>query len=183
LGLLLIAVFWTLNWTLPGLRTHWGFFPLWLGYCLTVDGLVFLRRGDSLFMRDRKAYALLFLISMPGWWLFELLNLRLQNWVYLGMEEFSDLEYFLLSSLSFSTVIPAVFGTAELSGSFNWIRNLPNGPKVFPTRRNLIFFRSFRIGDVHPDADLAKVFLPLCLAQYFLPDRAMEPPIRSSITV
>ena len=140
LGLLLIAVFWTLNWTLPVLRTHWGFFPLWLGYCLTVDGLVFLRRGDSLFMRDRKAYVLLFLISMPGWWLFELLNLRLQNWVYLGMEEFSDLEYFLLSSLSFSTVIPAVFGTAELSGSFNWIRNLPNGPKICPTRSNLILF-------------------------------------------
>ncbi|MEC8843023.1 MAG: hypothetical protein VXX42_03500, partial [SAR324 cluster bacterium] len=72
LGLLLIAVFWTLNWTLPGLRTHWGFFPMWLGYCLTVDGLVFMRKGNSLLSRAPKAYALMFLISMPGWWLFEL---------------------------------------------------------------------------------------------------------------
>ncbi|MED5289916.1 MAG: hypothetical protein VX417_08005, partial [SAR324 cluster bacterium] len=99
LGLVLVVVFWTLNWTLPGLRTHWGFFPMWLGYCLTVDGLVFMRKGNSLLSRDLKAYALMFLISMPGWWLFELFNLRLQNWVYLGMEEFSNLEYFLLSSL------------------------------------------------------------------------------------
>ena len=41
LGLALVAVFWILNWTLSGLRTHWGFFPLWLGYCLTVDALVY----------------------------------------------------------------------------------------------------------------------------------------------
>ncbi|SVE30805.1 uncharacterized protein METZ01_LOCUS483659, partial [marine metagenome] len=43
LGLGLIAVFWPLNWMLTGLRTHWGFFPLWLGFCLTVDALT-LRR-------------------------------------------------------------------------------------------------------------------------------------------
>ena len=140
LGLVLVAVFWTLNWTLPGLRTHWGFFPMWLGYCLTVDGLVFMRKGNSLLTRDPKAYALMFLISMPGWWLFELFNLRLQNWVYLGMEEFSNLEYFLLSSLSFSTVMPAVFGTAELAGTFLWIRNLPKGPQISPNTRNLNLF-------------------------------------------
>ena len=40
-GLVLTAVFWTLNWSLSGMRTHWGFFPMWLGYCLTVDALVF----------------------------------------------------------------------------------------------------------------------------------------------
>mgnify|MGYP004705017605 CR=1 FL=1 len=37
LGLTLVAVFWALNWFLSGLRTHWGFFPLWLGYALTVE--------------------------------------------------------------------------------------------------------------------------------------------------
>jgi hypothetical protein len=42
LGLALVVLFWILNWTLPGARTHWGFFPLWLGYCLSVDGLGFL---------------------------------------------------------------------------------------------------------------------------------------------
>ena len=47
IGLGLVIVFWTLNWTLAGLRTQWAFFPLWLGYCLTVDALVLRRSGTS----------------------------------------------------------------------------------------------------------------------------------------
>ncbi|MBU1965254.1 MAG: hypothetical protein KKD24_05500, partial [Proteobacteria bacterium] len=43
IGLALIALFWILNWSLPGTRAHWGFFPLWLGYSLFVDALVFCR--------------------------------------------------------------------------------------------------------------------------------------------
>jgi hypothetical protein len=125
LGLVLIAVFWPLNWSLEGMRTHWGFFPLWLGYCLAVDALVLRRTGTSLLRRGRLAYAGLFLLSAPVWWLFEAINLRTQNWFYAGRESFTDLEYFLLASWSFSTVIPAVFGTAELAASFRWVRRLP----------------------------------------------------------
>src|SRR2546423_2924453 len=40
LGLLLLAVCWPLNWSLPGMRTAYLFFPLWVGYVLAVDGLV-----------------------------------------------------------------------------------------------------------------------------------------------
>ncbi len=127
-GLLLVIVFWTLNWSLDGLRTHWAFFPLWLGYCLTVDGLVYWRRGHSMATRDPVGYAMLFLISAPGWWLFELLNLRTQNWEYLGAEQFTNLQYFLLCSLSFSTVMPAVFGTAELVNTMSWVHRWKAGP-------------------------------------------------------
>lgn len=139
-GLALIAIFWPLNWLLPGLRTHWGFFPLWLGYCLTIDAFVVLRRGHSLLTRNGKAYIGLFLISAPIWWLFEVLNWRTQNWFYDGREFFSNIEYFLLASLSFSTVIPAVFGSAELLRSFRWMDRLQGGPLVRPTRRNLLIF-------------------------------------------
>jgi hypothetical protein len=111
LGILLIVVFWYLNWTLPGPRTHWGFFPQWLGYCLVVDALVLRRKGTSLLTRNPLAYVCLFLISAPAWWLFELLNLRVGNWEYLGRNIFGQGEYPLFTSLSFSTVIPAVFGT------------------------------------------------------------------------
>ncbi len=130
LGLALVAVFWTLNWSLSGLRTHWGFFPLWLGYCLTVDALAAWRRGTSLFLRSRREYLALFLTSAPAWWLFELLNKRTGNWEYLGAEAFSDLQYALLCTLSFSTVIPAVFGTAELFLGFRWVQRAANGPRV-----------------------------------------------------
>ncbi len=107
-GLGLIFIFWTLNWTLPGARTHWGFFPLWLGYCLTIDGLVFQRKGTSLLTRSWRRYIGLFLASAPVWWLFELLNLRTQNWTYIGAEIFTPLQYAFWTTLSFTTVIPAV---------------------------------------------------------------------------
>ena len=81
IGLALIAIFWPVNWLMEGLRSQWAFFPLWLGYTLTVDGLVYLRKGTSLSARNWKKYVGLFLLSAPVWWLFELFNLRLQNWV------------------------------------------------------------------------------------------------------
>jgi hypothetical protein len=93
LGLLLVIVFWLLNWTLPGTRTHWGFFPLWLGYSLAMDGLVFWQTGISLLTRGPRKYIGLFLVSAPVWWIFELLNLRTQNWIYIGADVFTPLQY------------------------------------------------------------------------------------------
>lgn len=135
LGLILIAVFWWVNWSLEGLRTHLGFFPLWLGYVLAVDGLALKHNGSSLLTRSPRTFLALFIASMPVWWLFELFNLRLGNWEYLGREHFSDLEYFLLSSLSFSTVVPAVFGTAELMRGMRWVERFEHGPRLAPTPR------------------------------------------------
>ncbi|MFH1266245.1 MAG: hypothetical protein ABIK89_11005, partial [Planctomycetota bacterium] len=73
----------------------------------------------------------------PGWWLFELLNLRTQNWFYEGREFLTDFQYFAMASLSFSTVMPAVFGTAELVSTFRWLRRIRRGPVVAPTRTTL----------------------------------------------
>jgi len=128
IGLSLVFLFWTLNWSLEGLRTHLLFFPLWLGYSLTVDALTYRQSGTSMLSRSRHKYVLLFLISVPAWWLFELINLRTENWIYLGRENFSDLEYAALSSLSFSTVMPAVFGTAEWVSTQRWVLKFKNGP-------------------------------------------------------
>lgn len=133
-GLGLIAVFWPVNWLTPGEWTHVGFFPLWLGYCLTVDGVVFIRKGESLLSRDHRKYLGLFLLSIPMWWLFEALNLRLENWHYLGRQSMSNLEYGILASLSFSTVIPAVLESAELMGSFPIWGWLEDGPVLDPER-------------------------------------------------
>jgi hypothetical protein len=130
LGFALIAIFWPLNWMLSGLRTAYLFFPLWLGYILVIDTLVERRAGTSFWIRSCQNFVLLFFLSAPAWWLFELINKRLHNWQYLGGEHFSDLQYFILSTISFSTVMPAVFGTAELVRSFRWTDRLTNGPRV-----------------------------------------------------
>lgn len=138
IGWLLIGVSWPLNWLLPGLRTHVLFFPLWLGFILAVDALVLRRTGSSLLTRSPRDFGALFLISGPAWWLFEIFNWRTGNWQYLGREFFSDWEYAVLASVSFSTVIPAVFSAAELMGTFRWIERFGRGPRVVPTRRTCI---------------------------------------------
>jgi hypothetical protein len=131
-GLLLLAVFWPLNWLLPGVRTAYLFFPLWLGYILTVDALVLWRTGTSLWTRSRKKFAGLFVASAPVWWMFEAINSRTHNWEYLGGDQFSEFEYYLLCTISFSTVMPAVFETAELVRSFPFMPRFASGPRVSP---------------------------------------------------
>jgi hypothetical protein len=133
LGLLLLAVCWPLNWTLPGLRTAYLFFPLWLGYILVVDALVLGRTGTSPWTRSRQDFVLLFVASASAWWLFEVINRRTSNWEYLGSNTFTDLEYYLLCTVSFSTGMPAVFGTAELVRSIRWLAWFASGPRLAPT--------------------------------------------------
>ena len=143
IGLALIAICWPLNWLLPGLRSHVLFFPLWLGYVLTVDGLVYLRKSTSLLTRSRMRFIGLFVVSAPAWWLFEALNWRVQNWHYLGREYFSDLQYSITATISFSTVIPAVFSAAELMSTF--IRRV-RGPVIRPTPLTLAAFLTMGLG-------------------------------------
>jgi hypothetical protein len=138
LGLLLLGICWPLNWTLPGMRTAYLFFPLWLGYILVVDALVLTRTGDSLYARSRRHFVLLFVASAPVWWLFEWINSRTANWEYVGSNSFTQFEYYLLCTLSFSTVMPAVFETAELIRSFGWIDRFATGPRLRP-RAGLVF--------------------------------------------
>lgn len=142
IGLGLVVIFWFLNWNLEGLRTHILFFPLWLGYALTVDALTFFRKGSSLYKRNKKKYFSLFLISAPAWWLFEIFNLRTQNWFYDGKQYFTEVEYALYATLSFSTVIPSVFGTAELVSTLRWIRNIKSGIRFLPSKQNLLILFS-----------------------------------------
>jgi len=128
--MLLLAVCWPLNWTLPGMRTAYLFFPLWLGYILVVDALVLIRTGTSIWTRSRREFVLLFVVSCPVWWLFELINGRTGNWEYLGSNTLSRLEYYALCTISFSTVMPAVFETAELARSWRWLNRFAAGPRI-----------------------------------------------------
>ncbi len=139
-GLALAILFWIINWTWDGARTQWGFFPMWLGYCLTIDGLVFLRTGTSLLTRSWQKYVGLFLVSAPVWWIFEALNLRTQNWIYIGAQGISTLYYTFWTTLSFTTVIPAVFGSAEFIASFDFAKRLGRGPVIRPDRLTTITF-------------------------------------------
>jgi len=137
-ALLFIAIFWTLNWGMSGLRTQLFFFPLWLGYCLAVDALTVFRKGDSLLTRNWRAYIGLFFVSIIGWWLFEFINLRTQNWYYVGSEFFTQMEFNFYASMNFSIVIPAVFGTTELVSTFEWVKRRKSGPRISNKQKTVV---------------------------------------------
>jgi hypothetical protein len=127
-GIVLIAVWWPIAWLHLRPISDYYFFPLWLGYILTVDGLVEWRTGTSLWRRSHRKFFFLFVISMPLWWLFEWLNTFLQNWHYVMSRPARPVEYLLVASLFFSTVVPAVLETTELLASFHVGDRLPRLP-------------------------------------------------------
>jgi hypothetical protein len=160
IGLVLLAVCWPLNWTLPGIRTAYLFFPLWLGYILVVDALVQVRTGNSISTTSRKNFVLLFVVSAPVWWLFELINLRTANWEYLGRELFSSLQFNVLCTISFSVVIPAVFETAELIRSFGWTKRFASGPPVPATHRLFVGLLIIGLATLSAMLVWPKIFYP-----------------------
>ena len=137
-GLALVTVSWWVAWFGPAPFSEHTFFPLWLGYILAVDGLTMRRAGTSLFARDRRRFAALFLFSIPLWWLFEFANRYLDNWRYLLPRPYHPVEYALLASLAFSTVIPAIFVTAELLRTFPLFAPDRRGLRIDPGRVGLV---------------------------------------------
>ncbi len=113
IGLILILIFWYINWYTEGLRTHWAFFPLWTGFMLFTDGLAVLAGRPSLILGRVWSFGALFLISVPLWWLFEWMNQRAEYWEYLPHDAFPPFEHALWSTWCFSTVVPAIFVTAN----------------------------------------------------------------------
>ncbi len=119
IALIICLAAWASSWLRIDPLYRYSFFPLWLGYILFIDALVVMRRGKSLLTRARWHYPLLFLTSSLFWWVFEGLNISVQNWHYVLDKPYSQLTYFLISSLNFSTVLPAVMETAELLQSWS----------------------------------------------------------------
>lgn len=170
-GIALILVVWPVNWIMAGSFpiTAFLFFPLWVGYSLVVDGLAVYRTGTSLITRDWKKYISLFLVSAPVWWVFEIFNWHLQNWHYVGRELFGDLQYLIMTGFSFSTVIPAVFGTSELITSFDFIKKIGRWPVIKPNRPTTILFAVFGLVMFSLMMKWPDLFFPfLWLSLYFM---------------
>lgn len=117
-----LAVLWTLAaWSLAWTRFEWmrpfqtfTFTPLWLGYIVLVNALTFRRAGRCMLLHRPRYFLSLFPLSAAFWWCFEYLNRFVQNWYYLGGRELTAWDYLWQATLPFSTVLPAVLGTAEL---------------------------------------------------------------------
>jgi len=125
---LALLISWVIAWTrfaaLAALQPH-SFVLLWVSYIGLLRAVIRSEGGATLPMSD------IFRLSIGSaayWWLFEWLNRFVQNWVYHEVDTFSPVEYFFFATMSFATVLPAVWVTAELI-RLNWF---------FETKSNLL---------------------------------------------
>lgn len=126
-GLALLAVSWVITWN----RFEWfrryqillSYFPVWMGYIVTVNALCKWRGGKCPMTEHPFAYAATFPVSSLFWWFFEYLNRFVWNWYYIGIAELSASEYTVYATLCFASVLPAVYAMAEFLATFEFFRD------------------------------------------------------------
>ncbi len=103
--------------TLAGVEpfASWNTPIAWTGFILFADGVVWRVRGSSWIRSSPREFAFLAAVSIPLWLVFELYNLQIHNWFYVGLPENALLRGFGYA-WSFATIWPAVFEGAELIG-------------------------------------------------------------------
>jgi hypothetical protein len=127
---------WVLAWTrftwFAALQPH-TFPMLWGAFILVVNGLTQRRTGTCLMTACPWALAALFPVSAAFWWGYEYLNRFVQNWHYSGAA-YPPGTYFILATLSFATVLPAVLSLRAWWLSFPAVHGVLRGrrlPSVF----------------------------------------------------
>ncbi len=133
--------FWGLAWTrfdwFAALQPH-TFFPLWFAFIVLLNAICQYRSGHCLLIDRRGYFMRLFFISAAFWWFFEYLNRFVQNWYYTG-SQYPPLTYFLLATLSFSTVLPAVLSMQELIRTFPAFEARYHGFRPRPQRNGRVW--------------------------------------------
>jgi hypothetical protein len=114
----------------------------WWSYILTLDGFVLLRRGSSILTARRALFLPLVTWSVTFWFSFELLNLKYQNWYYVGVfaaDSTADLVAGpLFGILSFATVFLGLFETYEAITALRSGPAPPSRPRVLPRRIDFV---------------------------------------------
>ncbi len=162
IGVIIMAVAWFAAWNPLHPLSAFAFVFIWVGFIFTADGLNYLIHGGSYWHTSRKHFLLMFAFSVPVWWLFELFNVRVQNWHYLVDHPFgaswNPITYNLMASLCFSTVLPAVMEIQLLLESLPLFHRTPTPkPHSAPNWLLLVFFTG----------GIAALILPLLWPRYF----------------
>lgn len=134
----------------------------WWSYILVLDGFCALRRGHSLFTTRRRFVFPICLWSITFWFFFELLNLRFQNWYYvgviLGASPRTALAGAIFTIAAFSTVFLGIFETYEALTAAGLWRNWRGHMRKLP------HWISYTMQGVGAGMAAAAIFFPYYLA-------------------
>jgi hypothetical protein len=106
----------------------------WWTYIFLLDGFVALRRGDSLLTTRRRFIGPIVLWSVTFWFFFELLNIRFQNWYYIGVFDVRAgpeviLGVVVFDVACFGTVFTGLFQTYEAIAALGLFRGRSIRPR------------------------------------------------------
>jgi hypothetical protein len=138
---------------------YW-FALVWYGYIFALDALIHRRDGRSLFVDRRLVFLIMLPLSAAVWWGFEWINELVQNWHYLRPHDIPDWYANLISCIFFSTVIPAIWETADWLRGTSFVRGLPRLRGFEPPR--WVLFGLIALG-------IASFVLPALWPLYFFP--------------
>lgn len=143
----------------------------WTCYILLVDAAVLAITGHSLLQNHPKGFALLALLSVPLWLIFEAYNLRLQNWTYVGLPHAWPLAL-LGYGWSFATITPGIFETADLILAFGWFRSESSIQFSRAARRLMTLFGAIclLVPLLVPEALARRLFILVWIGFVFLLD-------------
>ncbi len=109
--------------------TQWFTPIMWTGYILFLDGVILSRKGTSLLSRYPREFAILALISIGSWEIFEGYNLLLKNWRYIDMPD-SFAVRCIGYAWSYATISPGMFLTYEFLEDVLPGRNPDTSPRI-----------------------------------------------------
>jgi hypothetical protein len=110
--------------------SSWFYCLAWWSYILVIDSIVYMRTNTSLLLRRTGEFFFLLPLSVVIWLVFEAFNLLLKNWYYVNIIEITALRW-AGYGISFATVLPGIFETAELLESTPWLKTWKVRPRSF----------------------------------------------------
>ena len=141
LGVIMWAVTAITLWTKatrPKIIIDFAVIPLFWGFAIMIDGIVFRRNGGSSIIQDRPRTMLgIGMASIGGWLLFEYLNFFVRyNWYYPAGELVGTSAFYLYAVLGSAGLLPMSIEIYALLRTFKGLRNRYSfGPKVHLSRR------------------------------------------------
>lgn len=112
---------------------------VWWGYIFVLDGFCAWKRADSLLTRRLRFLIPIAIWSTTFWFFFELLNVRMQNWYYVGVfPAEQELASAFFTLFAFATVFMGIFQTCDALSAAGLWKNWKGKERRYPKKLSYI---------------------------------------------